>query len=265
MEIIYQIHCRWTEAQVEYFKKIGLVVPLGKFSMIEMDKELFTNHKEFIEQSKCMVAVGTNFTNGELKKADFVTVRGYLENGYPQPDGNFGYLNLTYNLDNYCEDCGAGLKQIAPLRMKKAPKLGSVKMFNLTWVYDEILVDKVFYESVFRKFGVACREVVMHGSDKPIGEIVQLDLPVSDKLVNMGEMSYTRCSKCQRKKFTPFINGYFPAYSSEKKMMFKTPENFGVEKMAYKRIIFSSELIWELLNQKQIKIINVVPCATTVR
>lgn len=85
----------------------------------------------------------TVFTPKELGEAEWLTVHSKWHNSYPQPEGEFGYRKITYDAENFCWECGAGLVQKAPFRLKTAPKWGTRHFFSLNWVLDALFVDNV--------------------------------------------------------------------------------------------------------------------------
>src|SRR4051812_45310897 len=68
--------------------------------------------------------VSTKATKREQREASWLEMRPTWHHGYPQPDGDKGYLALTYDLSNYCSVCGIGAVQRAPFRFKSEPKWG---------------------------------------------------------------------------------------------------------------------------------------------
>ncbi len=83
----------------------------------------------------------TSFSKQELLSAQWLRVRSKWHNGYPLPEGAFAYRNITYAPDSYCVECGCGLRQVAPFRMKGAPKWGTRHFMSLNWITDELFVD----------------------------------------------------------------------------------------------------------------------------
>ena len=51
------------------------------------------------------------YTNQELEKAEWLSVRSTWRSDYPQPDENMGYRFVTYDASSHCEKCGKGLRQ----------------------------------------------------------------------------------------------------------------------------------------------------------
>ncbi len=85
----------------------------------------------------------TRFTKKELAAAQWLKVRSIWHNGYPQPVGAFEYRRITYTEENYCPECGRGLRQVAPFRLSAAPKWGRRHIFSLNWVPEELFVDDI--------------------------------------------------------------------------------------------------------------------------
>ncbi len=98
---------------------------------------------DFVEQRGLLCLSETSFTKQELTQAEWLTVRSQWHNGYPQPDGDCGYLRITYRSDACCAECGVGLHQQAPFRFTSAPKWGSRHFMMLNWVFDELFVNNV--------------------------------------------------------------------------------------------------------------------------
>ena len=94
-----------------------------------------------IERNHISCISETSFSKKELSSAEWLTVRSQWRNGYPQPEGNFGYQRITYCDDQYCAACGSGLRQVDSFRMKATPKWGSRHFMMLNWVFDELFMD----------------------------------------------------------------------------------------------------------------------------
>jgi hypothetical protein len=82
------------------------------------------------------ITVGTIFEKEDFSKSSFFVYTGAWENGYPMPDNDGGYKNLTYSLGDYCRNCGIGMAQKGPFRIRKEPNWKSKMMFELTLIYD---------------------------------------------------------------------------------------------------------------------------------
>ena len=97
--------------------------------------------ERFTKISKVTVLSETKFSTTELKAAEWLSIRSQWRYGYPQPEGQFRYLEITYDGKSYCKECGSGLVQVNPFRMKNTPKWGNRHFMMLNWVNDELFVD----------------------------------------------------------------------------------------------------------------------------
>lgn len=94
----------------------------------------------WVRQEKLLCRSETEFTKQELENAEWLTMRSQWRFGYPQPEGNFEYENITYTRRNYCPECSSGLVQVNPFRIKKVPKWGRRHFAELNWIGDELFV-----------------------------------------------------------------------------------------------------------------------------
>jgi hypothetical protein len=143
--------------------------------------------------------VRTEFTRKELESARWLEV-GAWHHGYPQPhDDELGYLQATYDLTDWCESCGIGMKQKAPFQMKREPKWGRNAIMQLTWVYDELFVTPDTWIHAFKPAGVGCRPV-LNTKGVELKTVVQLVVETSVGIVTDG-LAFERCERCGRTKY----------------------------------------------------------------
>lgn len=114
--------------------------------------------------------------------ADYCVVRGWNTGGYPMPDGDNGYLKLTYG-DSGCKYCGIGKKQQEPFRIRKIP---NYKLWGLEWVHDELFVDADIYRRIFEPLGINCISV-HNTTGNSIDFIMQLQIPEISENLNLSD------------------------------------------------------------------------------
>src|SRR5688572_16740675 len=56
-------------------------------------------------------SVSPSFDEAEVAAARWLQLVPDWQHGYPQPEDDFGYLDLTYDLSAYCSACGIGAVQ----------------------------------------------------------------------------------------------------------------------------------------------------------
>ena len=145
----------------------------------------------------------TEFTPDELATAPWVEVRPEWHHGYPMPDDDFGYLETTYDLTEFCRACGAGAVQRAPFRLRAEPKWGRRAILQLNWVFDEFFVRPELYAAVFEPLGVRGRPVLHHKSGVPLTTVVQLEASADDGDLLLPSATGRACEGCGRFKYLP--------------------------------------------------------------
>jgi hypothetical protein len=185
--------------------------------------------------------VRTEFTKKELESARWLEV-GAWHHGYPQPhDDELGYLQATYDLTDWCESCGIGMKQKAPFQMKREPKWGRNAIMQLTWVYDELFVTPDTWIHVFKPAGVGCRPV-LNTKGVELKTVVQLVVETRVGIVTNG-LAFERCERCGRTKYLPVTRGPFPALRDvPTASLVRTSEYFGSGGQADQRVLMSQDV-----------------------
>jgi len=192
----------------------------------------------------------TEFTRGEIQSARWLNLLPDWHYDYPQPDeGAFGYLTATYDLSDYCAECGSGLKQKAPFQMKAEPDWGRKGILQLNWVFDEYFVKPEVWHKIFEPFGIDCRAVT-NIAGTALDTVVQLIVDQQSAMVT-DELPFQKCVKCGLIKYLPVSRGRFPALLDEPRAhMVKTAQYFGSGRSAYRQLVLSQEIGKALASEK---------------
>jgi len=190
--------------------------------------------------------VDTVFAKRELAAAEWLELVPTWHCGYPQPDeDNFGYRTATYDLSEYCDRCGVGLRQRTPFQMKGEPRWGRNGILQLNWVFGEFFTTPEVYRTVFAHHGVSSRPVLNRlGSilDTVVQLAVEETVPVAT-----DALEPTNCTVCGRTKFTPVVRGYFPAtLHPPSGALFRTQQYFGSRASAHQMVVASQAVVQEL-------------------
>ncbi|WP_024772336.1 hypothetical protein [Aquimarina macrocephali] len=251
----------WTSKEVQSFKKLDIHINEG-FSHFVVEEsiicdrmeKLLTSHKGEVTN----IPTSAIFIKEEIDKAQYVAITlGNKE--YPQPQQNIdSYRRNTYEITFPVSSCGYKEKQIAPFRIKQEPKWKKNEvMFSLHWEYDSVLVEKTFYEDVFKPMGLDSRDVIIHKSGKISETVVQLIVPVAESPLNMENSWYSQHKEildcCGRIRYTPTSGDFLPSFKEPiNNPICLTQEIFGSEGNSFRRIIVSKELLNILFNKKVI-------------
>lgn len=162
----------------------------------------------FINNDICIMSE-TIYTQEERSAAEWLCVRSEWRAGYPQPEGNFGYENITYRNDRLCGSCGCGLEQIDSFRIKKSPKWGKRNFFELNWVGDELFVSNRARQVLEQKgiTGISFKEVKNKNGTEIFPDVHQMFIHniTSEGMIEDStsiKESYI-CPTCQTKKYIP--------------------------------------------------------------
>ena len=182
MKIIHKVSLSPNDAQCAKLDSLGISLeeltgPLAGIVSFEIDE----SHQAWLEVEELILGchpvdiARTEFTASERKKASYLWMVGNSHHGYPQPEGDFGYLAASYDLTEYCAECGVGKRQVAPLRMRGEPKWGRRHILQMNWVFEEFFVRPDVWETVFKEMGIGYMPVVKHHTDKELQTVVQLE------------------------------------------------------------------------------------------
>ncbi|TWP54351.1 hypothetical protein FKR81_02045 [Lentzea tibetensis] len=202
---------------------------------------------ELIDRSGALDVVSTKFTKKEIEQAGHVQLEPSWHHGYPQPEDD--YLSATYDLSDYCEECGIGARQKAPFRMKGEPKWGKKSLLQLNWIFDEFFVTPALWEAVFRPLGVP-RQPVLGKNDVELATVVQL-VVVDEVQIDSSGLAATRCPSCGRVKYLPVTRGFFPAPVGDPGApLVRTIQYFGSGASAFRPVVAEQRVARALSDHK---------------
>jgi hypothetical protein len=185
----------------------------------------------------------TKASKQEIAAAKFLLMQGQWQHGYPMPDGDGGYKQLTYDLTDYCSTCGTGAVQRAPFRMAREPKWGVRGIVQLNWIFDEFFVRPEVWEMVFEPNGIAAGPVLSHKTGKELETVVQLLPPIADAALRLSDLPSTTCDVCGKRRYATWTRGCFPAFVAPPSgNMVRSREYFGTGARSYRNVIISGEL-----------------------
>src|SRR5262249_12923845 len=119
MQILHRVSISVTPEIRKELLKLGITVSEGLVTVVVDESHAsWLAISEWIKRQRAVDVVTTKFSKSEIAAARWFELVPAWHHGYPQPDENAsGYLNVTYDLGDYCQECGIGLKQKAPSRI----------------------------------------------------------------------------------------------------------------------------------------------------
>ncbi|WP_202704479.1 hypothetical protein [Flavobacterium sp. UGB4466] len=250
MIIKYHVALDWNDSQIEKMNEFG-VYPVKGYTAVQIDEETYLKVKDYIYEWTGSGGIRyPEFSKAEQKESPLSLKSGGHEHGYPMPDMDFGYKQLTYDLSDYCPNCGVGLKQKDAFRVKSVPPEGKKQIFSLGWIYDELFVERKIYNEVFEPLGINCREVLKYKKENPFEETVQLVLEQTQEKLNLVDYPTETCHVCGKTKYQPMPQGFYPLYKNIIAPIFKSCDYFGSGASATNKIFITKELREKLIELK---------------
>ncbi|WP_299396525.1 hypothetical protein [Pelagibius sp.] len=244
MKTIHRVSLSVSFNEKQAFGALGIQLDEGFSSFdIEESDSRWPEVERLIEGFQAIDIATTKFSAKEIKQAKHL--RAVVDNyqGCPEPSDNFGYLSVTYDCSDYCPECGCGLVQKAPFRIKLRPKHGRRHIFGLNWVFDELFASTEAWEQVFKPYGLQARPILDAKSGRELERFVQLTIPQTDLSVDLTDFPSETCRHCGRTKWEPISRGHFPKLKSDCDLpLFKTTPYFGSGASAHHAVIMSPAL-----------------------
>jgi hypothetical protein len=246
MRILHHFGLHASERERAAFREAGVELPGGARSAGMVSVELTEDDPRWpavaalCGQFRVFDAVSTQFTEDELDRAQWLGMVATGLHGYPEPSENGGFLHATFELTDYCRACGAGLRQAAPFRLRKAPS-GKRAMLQLNWVLDEFFTSPEVWEAVFLPLGIGRRPVLLHRTSAAMTSLVQVEILAFRDLA-MADRAPEVCSVCSRPKYRYSMRGPYPEPAEPDVPIFKSNQCFGSGAQAFRLVLVSNSL-----------------------
>lgn len=139
------------------------------------DNPAFDAVRELLANAEIEPQIASELEPADFDAAEwFITTAGEFQ--YPQPEAGFGYLERTFDLGDYCRNCGIGKLQTAPFRLQRFPQQFKNQFWGIHWEHNA-----VFLRPTARRLlelggisGCDFSPVVLHKSGQEIPDFYQL-------------------------------------------------------------------------------------------
>src|SRR5437016_3979100 len=102
MKIYYRICNNWDKNQIQILRKFNINIEIG-YNYFDIEEgDFFFRLKPYLDRWKVNESYGTIFDESDINRAKLLVFGAAWANGYPQPENNFGYKDITYKKQNYC-------------------------------------------------------------------------------------------------------------------------------------------------------------------
>lgn len=248
MRFIHRLSFRSTPARHAQLASLGLTASAGLgpddiISVVEVDEAdpRWRILEAWVKQRIANDILSTEFSEQEMGNAQWFQLYSCGQSGYPYPEDTLKYRSMTYDTSRLCLQCGQGMTQNAPFRIRKERKLRDKQIVQLNWVFDEFFVSPVTWGNTFKPMGVQ-RRPVHDRNGKELNGVVQISVEEEVSFSEVG-IERTVCSICQRPKFTLSKRGFFPKLAGNpKSCIVRSSQALGEGPLAYRAVLVSKEL-----------------------
>lgn len=213
---------------------------------------------QYLDNEDILSEIELIFSKQEMEEAEWFTIRSIFRWEYPQPDES--YMELTYDLKQYCSNCGSGSKQNDSFRVKKEPKWGQRNFLMLNWVEDELFISDKMSRILKEKDlqGYKILNVSHSKKEIPLEHMYQLcvETIMQPALINLDESirMILRCKECGSVKYIG--NGRQRTFKKEAFQevnvdILKTSEVFGDGRICAREILISKKF-YEMLRDNKL-------------
>lgn len=265
MDLTYHIFATLTTSQEERLRALNADdIQLDGWRVIIFSTATYQKALPILsESSDLSVSKLPNYTEEDTLKSEYCRLGYPHTGGYPKPDKDYGYKEITYDKTKMCPPCCSPRIQKDAFRVTKAPHH---KLWSFTsWVIDAYFADEETYEGVFRPLGIGCRPLRYYRKKDIIDGVVQIDIPVCNEPLDMLGYRYKICPVCGSVRYdnSDMPSPCFPLPEHPSGHIYMTQEYFGFGGQSDRRVIVSAELRNRLIAAKAAKWYHFAPCAHT--
>lgn len=234
--------------RVRVVRGLGVTSTFTYFDVAESDPA-WPAVREWAIRRRPIDSVTTSFSESEIASADWLELVSDWHHGYPQPEDDFGFREITYDLTDYCSECGIGARQDAPFQMRGEPRWGRRGILQLNWVFGEYFVRPEVWRSTFEPHGVSPTPVTNRKGIR-LETVVQLVVDEEVSVVTDG-LTAQRCPACDRTKYLGVSRSPFPSLVDQPTgHVARTREWFGTGHSASTAVLISQALTRALQGNK---------------
>jgi hypothetical protein len=212
--------------------------------------------EEAIDSFDVLHSVELKFSMKDIRKAAWCDLGVTSHFGYPQPEADFGYQNVTYVSGSACDTCGVGAVQSSPFRFRKDPSQKRLHLLQLNWVFDAFFasVEARSHIEAAGLVGMTFGPIVLHKTGKVIAKRFQMHVTETlPPVVDTSRLTTELCSECRSSKYNyPTGESLKIAESTTnlKLDIVKTSEWFGSGGSAFRIVLISQRFANLILDQR---------------
>jgi hypothetical protein len=237
---------------------------LGCSFDISEDEPVWPQASETIKKYNIPTIPRVEFTKEEVLSAEWVSINPiyFDEDLYPEPhEEHQSWQKASFDYENTCYECGIGLRQKAPIRLKREPNLKDNDFISIFWIYAIFARPEVL--DIMMKNNITGFEsfpAINHSSDMSLKTIKQMkiinELPPALIADNLKRADAERMTTNNSFTHEPYPCGHVKYYGTDSVVMkykreifancpdlVRTSEWFGTGHAALQLVLASSKFV----------------------
>lgn len=234
------------------------------------DNPCFAQIYDFFLKTKIEPRIRLAYSIKELAEANYLRIWLRRYSGYPQPesiDVKDSYINYTFDITNFCHNCGSGLVQRDSFYLKKSFSIDKVRFGGVYWEYDTFFMTAELRDLfINEKFtGIEFVPVKNIKTRQVVDNIVQLKITAIFPSKMLYEVEkVVDCKECNQKRDVMKTSSeiFVPKEILDRldKDFYLSQEFTGDGLLCCKHVLISSR-VYKFFNENKIKNI----CAEPIR
>jgi hypothetical protein len=201
--------------------------PNLRFYDISEDNTNWAQVREILKANSLSDIARAEFTKEEILSAEWVWLKhGYFdEDIYPEPhEEHILWQKASFDYENICPECGIGLHQKAPIRLKGEPNLKDNDFLSIFWVYAIFARPEVLDAMLNNDIkGFEIFPAINHSSSVPLETIKQMkvtnELPPGLIADNLKRADVERMTADNIFTHKPYSCGHIKYYGTDQVMI----------------------------------------------
>ena len=229
-----------------------------------------------IKSFELLEQVSTEFEKNDMDNAEWYEIFA-PPSQYPQPEDDWRYMKLVFDLSNWCPYCNTGKIQNNPYRLKKGPKQKSNQFWGIFWEEEALFCGEAI-KTIFEKEKIRGIHFTQPVNKKNIPFEGYYQIMIEKTLDNGFDQNNTEAIVCNNKNYpkknyelevnhcgkVKYENVNRGGYTfnkdvfSSKNDLYLSSEWFGSGWQAYRLSIISKK-IYEIILKHKLKGLTVEP------
>jgi len=232
------------------FNRLGIktwAIEDMRFFDITEDDPRWPRVSKIIKAKRIPKCTWTKFTKEEILSAEWIKLASDYNYGFPMPKGDGSWKKVSFNCENFCPECGIGLKQKTPIHLEGEPDLKNNDFMAIYWTYNFFARPEVLDTMLENNIqGFEILPAINHSTNTPLETVKQMKVTNELPSYIVEEELKRDNNKCEHIKYWVLTRGMLKFHKSSfvnLPDLIRTYEWFGTGHEAIKLTLASAKFV----------------------